>query len=62
MGRTRERGIYFDIGPEFVAKAVQGWIAAVGAGRAYIAPGSPCEKGYIGSLNGRLRESSPRSS
>jgi transposase InsO family protein len=32
-----------DNGPEFVAKAVQGWIAAVGAKTAYIAPGSPWE-------------------
>ena len=28
-------------GPEFIAKAVQEWITAVGAGTAYIAPGSP---------------------
>src|SRR5688500_17813751 len=30
-----------DNGPEFIAKAVQGWITAVGAKTAYIAPGSP---------------------
>ena len=30
-----------DNGPEFVAKAVQEWIGAVGAKTAYIAPGSP---------------------
>ena len=30
-----------DNGPEFVAKAVQAWIAAVGAKTAYIEPGSP---------------------
>jgi putative transposase len=30
-----------DNGPEFVAKAVQDWIAAVGAKTAYIEPGSP---------------------
>ena len=30
-----------DNGPEFVAKAVQGWIAAVGAKTAYIERGSP---------------------
>ena len=39
-----------DNGPEFVAKAVQGWIAAVGAKTAYIAPGSPWENGYVESL------------
>ena len=32
-----------DNGPEFVAKAVQDWIGAVGAKTAYIAPGSPWE-------------------
>ena len=32
-----------DNGPEFVAKAVQDWIAAVGAKTAYIALGSPWE-------------------
>ena len=30
-----------DNGPEFVAKAIQEWIAAVGAKTAYITPGSP---------------------
>ena len=45
-----------DNGPEFVAKAVQGWIAAVGARTAYIAPGSPWENGFIESFNARLRD------
>lgn len=44
-----------DNGPEVVAKAVQGWIGAVGAKTAYIAPGSPRENGFIGSFNARLR-------
>ena len=35
------RHIRSDNGPEFVAKAVQEWIHAVGAKTAYIAPGSP---------------------
>ena len=43
-------------GPEFVAKAVQEWIAAVGAKTAYIAPGSPWENGFIESFNARLRD------
>jgi len=43
-------------GPELVAKAVQGWIAAVGAKAAYIAPGSPWENGYVESFNARLRD------
>lgn len=45
-----------DNGPEFVAKSVQAWIAAVGAKTAYIAPGSPWENGYIESFNARLRD------
>jgi len=45
-----------DNGPEFVAKAVQDWIRAVGAKTAYIAPGSPWENGYIESFNARLRD------
>ena len=35
-----------DNGPEFVAKAVQDWIAAVGAKTAYIEPGSPWKNGH----------------
>jgi putative transposase len=34
-----------DNGPEFVAKAVQRWITAVGAKTAYIERGSPWENG-----------------
>jgi transposase InsO family protein len=45
-----------DNGPEFVAQAVQEWIAAVGAKAAYIEPGSPWENGYIESFNARLRD------
>ena len=45
-----------DNGPEFVAKAVQKWIHAVGAKTAYIAPGSPWENGYIESFNARMRD------
>jgi transposase InsO family protein len=45
-----------DNGAEFIAKAVQEWIAAVGAKTAYIAPGSPWENGFIASFNARLRD------
>ena len=45
-----------DNGPEFVAKAVQDWIVAVGAKTAYIERGSPWENGYIESFNARLRD------
>ena len=44
-----------DNGPEFVAKAVQEWITAVGANTAYITPGSSWENGYVESFNARLR-------
>jgi putative transposase len=45
-----------DNGAEFIAKAVQEWITAVGAKTAYIAPGSPWETGFIESFNARLRD------
>ena len=45
-----------DNGPEFLAKAVQQWIGAVGAKTAYITPGSPWENGFIESFNARLRD------
>src|SRR3982751_2019422 len=43
-------------GPEFVAKAVQRWITAVGAKTAYIERGSPWENGFVESFNARLRD------
>jgi transposase InsO family protein len=45
-----------DNGPEFIAEAVQMWIAAVGSKTAYITPGSPWENGYVESFNARLRD------
>ncbi len=45
-----------DNGPEFVAKAVQDWIAAIGVRTAYIERGSPWENGFIESFNARLRD------
>ena len=45
-----------DNGPEFVAKAVQTWIGALGAKTAYIERGSPWENGYVESFNARLRD------
>jgi len=50
------RHIRSDNGPEFIAKDLQDWIAAVGAKTAYIAPGSPWENGFIESFNARLRD------
>ena len=45
-----------DNGPEFIAKALRDWIAAVGASTAYIEPGSPWENGFAESFNGRFRD------
>jgi transposase InsO family protein len=45
-----------DNGPEFIAKAVREWIAAVGAKTAFIEPGSPWENGYCESFNSKLRD------
>ena len=45
-----------DNGPEFVARDVRAWIAAVGAKTACIEPGSPWESGYVESFNARLRD------
>jgi len=45
-----------DNGPEFVAKAVQDWVGAIGTKTAYIERGSPWENGFIESFNARLRD------
>ena len=50
------RYIRSDNGPEFIAEAVQGWVAALGAKTAYITPGSSWENGYVESFNARLRD------
>ncbi|WP_333836029.1 IS3 family transposase [Novosphingobium sp.] len=55
-----ERGppghIRSDNGPEFVAKAVRGWLGRVGVTTLFIEPGSPWENGYNESFNGKLRD------
>jgi transposase InsO family protein len=45
-----------DNGPEFIAKTLREWIAAVGTQTAYIEPGSPWENGYCESFNSKLRD------
>ena len=45
-----------DNGPEFIATAVQEWLARVGVKTLYITPGSPWENGYCESFNGSLRD------
>jgi transposase InsO family protein len=43
-----------DNGAEFIANAVQAWLAQTGVKTLYIAPGSPWEHGYNESFNGSL--------
>ncbi len=43
-------------GPEFIANAVQQWLAKVGVNTLYITPGSPWENGYCESFNGSMRD------
>jgi transposase InsO family protein len=45
-----------DNGPEFIANAVQEWLAAAGVGTFYIQPGSPWENAYVESFNARFRD------
>ena len=45
-----------DHGPEFIARTVREWVAAVGARTAFIEPGSPWENGYCESFNSKLRD------
>ena len=45
-----------DNGSEFTAKAIRKWLKKVGVTTLYIEPGSPWEKGYIESFNGKLRD------
>jgi len=45
-----------DNGPEFIARAVQKWLADRGVETLYIDPGSPWENGYTESFNGTLRD------
>ena len=45
-----------DNGPEFVAEAVQRWLASISVGTAYIQPGSPWENAYVESFNDKMRD------
>ena len=45
-----------DNGPEFVAKAVQKWLAAACVKTLYIQKASPWENGYVESFNSRMRD------
>lgn len=45
-----------DNGPEFIAHAIQGWLALQRAGTLYIDPGCPWQNGFAESFNGTLRD------
>jgi transposase InsO family protein len=55
-----ERGepayIRSDNGPEFMAKAIKGWLAASGVKALYIEPGAPWENAYSETFISRLRD------
>lgn len=55
-----ERGepafIRSDNGPEFIARAVEGWLEASGVKTLYIEPGSPWENAYAETFNSRLED------
>jgi putative transposase len=56
IARGPPANIRSDNGPEFIATAVQKWLARIGVTTLYIAPGSPWENGYNESFNGSLRD------
>jgi putative transposase len=45
-----------DNGPEFIARAVKGWLEKSGIATDYIEPGSPWENSYSESFNSRFRD------
>lgn len=45
-----------DNGPEMTSVLVKSWLSQVGAKTLFIEPGSPWEKGYKESFNGKLRD------
>ena len=45
-----------DHGPEFIAKAIQGWLGSASVETLYVAPGSPWENGSAEAFHSRLRD------
>ena len=45
-----------DNGPEFIAHAIQRWLAQLGVETLYIEPGAPWENGYAESFHSRFRD------
>ncbi len=54
--RSAPRHIRSDNGPEFIAKAVQRWLAERTVKTLYIEPGAPWQNAYVESFNSRLRD------
>lgn len=54
--RGMPKHIRSDNGPEFIAKALQAWLARAKVGTLYVAPGSPRENGVVESFHARLRD------
>ena len=50
------RHIRSDNGPEFVAQAIQCWLAQVEVETLYVEPGSPWENGFAESFHSRFRD------
>ena len=57
--RGSPRCIWSDNGPEFIAKAIQGWPDIASVETLYVAPGSPWENGYAEAFHSRLRDEFP---
>src|SRR5581483_10448318 len=55
-GRGAPAHIRSDNGPEFIAKAIRGWMAKAGLETLYIEPGAPWENGYAESFNSKVRD------
>ena len=56
MTRGVPQYIRSDNGPEFVARALVGWLERLSVKTLFIEPGSPWENGYIESFNGKFRD------
>lgn len=56
VARGPPANIRSDNGSEFIAAAVQIWLARIGVKTLYITPAPPWENGYNESFNGSLRD------
>jgi transposase InsO family protein len=56
LERGEPKFIRSDNGPEFIAKAVKGWLEVAGVKTLYIEPGAPWENAHSESFNSRFRD------